>query len=197
MQCDKQMSASKRQNNHRKTQRAFRINKDSLMNKKRTAALYSRWVIATLTLILMGAVGCHHGNTLLENETDINQLPTSSVAFKLEQVLGQPGLRPDLGDSELREFDVYLERPDKGLKEEDWMGKDYNATSGLPFALRPKLILVSEVTDRVRDSGTSCYSTAVFPHRFPLTIKTAESQQAKTVLLKVVFGDNTYAERQK
>lgn len=160
------------------------------MAKKRTVALCFILAITVLTLSSINA-GCR--SNLVINETDINKLPVSSVSVKIDQILEKPAPRPDLGDTELREFDIYLERPDKGLKEEDWIGKNNNSTSGLPLALQPKLLLVSEITDNVRDSGNSCDSFRVFPHRFHLTIR-AENKQAKKVLLKAVFGDNTYAQ---
>jgi len=68
-------------------------------------------------------------------------------------------------------------------------------TSDLNPGLRPVRLLVSDIDDRVRDSGNSC-DVAVFPHRCTLNLSAAEQGKSKTVLIKVVFADKKYAEKE-
>jgi len=160
-------------------------------NEKTRIAWRCGPVFLTMALILIGAACC---NNIIpsEDDIDVNRLPSSSVVFKLDKVRELPGTRPDLGLVETREFDVYLERPDLGLKEVDWEGKNVY-TSDLPLALQAKRMYISEVTDRARDSGNSG-QTSVFPHRFTMNMNIEETKKPKAVLLKVIFGDKTYAE---
>lgn len=129
-----------------------------------------------------------------EKEVDINTLPTSTLALKLALVSELPGVRPDLKLTEQRTFDIYLERPDKKLKEQTFESEKGDVyTSDLPKAIRPKIIYFSEATDHKRDSGNTCH-LAVFPHR--CTVDMTASNKPLAMLVKVAFADNTYAEKE-
>ncbi len=151
-----------------------------------------------LVLVLLIIAGLVYKKLAVINEAkkeiDVNTLPISTLALKLVNVSGFPGVRSDLKLTEQRTFDIYLERPDKGLKEQNYenaFGDVY--TSDLPKAIRPKIISYSDAVDRNRDSGNTC-NLAVFPHR--CTVNMTASSEALAVLVKVVFSDNTYAEKE-
>ena len=129
------------------------------------------------------------------NEAELNKLPTSSVTLRIDQISERPGDRPDLGLNETREFYVYLDRPDLELKQPTQTTGDVY-TDSLPLALQPRLALMSEVADRARSNGNACNVNGTFPIQCTLDLYGAETGKAKTVLMKIVFADNTYAEKE-
>ena len=166
------------------------------MAKKRK--LFSYKIAVVLVFILMVIAGLIYekiaGKNEIEKEIDINTLLTSSLALKLVSVSELPGVRPDLKLTEQRTFDIYLERPDRGLKEQSYESEKGDVyTSDLPKAIRPKIIYLSEITDHKKDSGNTCH-LAAFPHR--CTVDMTANSKPLAMLVKVVFADNTYAEKE-
>ncbi|MDO8558687.1 MAG: hypothetical protein Q7S09_05945 [bacterium] len=133
---------------------------------------------------------------LFNYDQDLDKLPLVRVVVKLDSIWERAGGRPDLGLNEQRDFDFYLERPDLGLKQQDFkdaQGAVY--TSDLPAALQPKMLYASDVSDEARNGGNSC-DFGGFPHTCTLNLYTGEDAKPKTVLLKIVFADNTYAQQE-
>lgn len=166
------------------------------MAKKRR--MFSYKIAVVLVFILMVIAGLIYKKLAVKNEVkkgiNINTLPTSSLVLKLVSVSELPGVRPDLKLTEQRTFDIYLERPNKGLKEQAFESEKGDVYTGdLPKAIQPKIIYLSDITDHKRDSGNTC-SLAVFPHR--CTVNMAANSKALAMLVKVVFADNTYAEKE-
>ena len=127
---------------------------------------------------------------------DLDKLPLVQVTVKLDAVSERAGGRPDLGLNEQRDFDFYLERPDLGLKQQDFkdaQGAVY--TSDLPVALRPEILYVSDSSDQARNGGNSC-DFGGFPHTCTLNLYAGEDGKPKTVLLKIIFADNTFAQQE-
>jgi len=89
-------------------------------------------------------------------------------------------------------FDLYLERPDLGLKEP--VGKqDDLVSAGSSKAINPKLMYVSETSDLEKESGNMC-DRPRFPHRCSVTLKADESKKSShDFLVKITFEDGTYA----
>lgn len=148
----------------------------------RKRILFIGLIVPVIIMIVFVMTSCLKAKVTPATNDAINKLPSSTVAFRLDYILERPGVR---------EFDIYLERPDLGLKQPPQQDGVY--TKDLPLALQPKLMYVSEVTNRKRDSGLMANRPS-FPHR--CTIKITPGEQAKTVLVKIVFGDNTYAEKE-
>lgn len=119
----------------------------------------------------------------------------AKMNFRLDQV--QMVDETTFGNKMKLNFDVYLERPDLGLKEpkRHKFGKN-KYTVDLPLALQPRLMYVSDLSDRDHESGDMC-DRPRFPHRCEVDIaKPADG--AKPVyeyLLKVTFEDGAYAEK--
>lgn len=128
------------------------------------------------------------------DDIDFDKLATTSLALRLDEVLEQTGPRPDLDMVEQREFDIYLERPDQNLKQPEQISGDV-FTPDLRPELRPVRLLISDPDDRARDSGNSCL-VGSFPHRCTLHLSAKEQGRPKTVLVKVVFADKFYAEKE-
>lgn len=166
------------------------------MTKKRKMFPFKMAVVLVIILIIIA--GLIYKKLAVKDEVkrevDINTLPTSTLALKLALVSELPGVRPDLKLTEQRTFDIYLERPDKKLKEQTFESEKGDVyTSDLPKAIQPKIIYLSEVTDHKRDSGNTCH-LAAFPHR--CTVDITASSKPLAMLVKVVFSDNTYAEKE-
>ncbi|MDD4902302.1 MAG: hypothetical protein PHE24_04135 [Patescibacteria group bacterium] len=129
---------------------------------------------------------------------DVNKLPASKMVVKLASVGEKPGVRPDLGLTEQRNFSVYLERPDLGLKQENCLnpaGTIY--TSDLIAGLQPKRMVFDydspdSPISSARDAGNGC-DYLYFPHSCVMNL-TATSAPIQ-VLMKVAFQDGTFAEQ--
>lgn len=166
------------------------------MPKKRMIFSYKHILIIVLVLLVITWLVYKKlaVKNELKKEMDINLLPTSSLVLKLVSVSELPGVRPDLKLTEQRTFDIYLERPDKGLKEQTFESEQGDVyTSDLPEAIRPKIIYLSEANDHKRNSGNTC-NLAVFPHR--CTVNMTAGNMALSMLVKVVFSDETFAEKE-
>lgn len=134
-----------------------------------------------------------HGRDWGDNEAKvIAGMPKTNMRVKLVQVNGAPGTRPDLGLTEQRDFDIFLERTDANMKEESCVTEDGSIyTSDLAASLQPKRIFWDD-TNTIRDSGNTC-NTSGFPHRCSMSM--AFTDKPVDIWIKVVFQDNTYAEQ--
>ncbi len=97
-------------------------------------------------------------------------------------------------DSSL-EFDLYLERPDLGLKQPE--NPEVSVyTVDLPLELQPKYMYVSGVDNKERDSGDTCHRP-IFPHRCSVALDEVDlSSGSYTFLVKITFEDGVYAEKE-
>lgn len=110
---------------------------------------------------------------------------TSSSKVKL--VLDNVSWR---GDKFLN-FDLYLERPDLGLKEPVGENDDLYSAD-LSDAINPKLMYVSETSDLEKESGNMC-DRPRFPHRCSVNLKGDDAKKSShDFLIKITFEDGTY-----
>lgn len=116
-----------------------------------------------------------------------DDLKVAEVDFRVEQVLLRSG--GELGDQ--LEFDVYLERPDLGLKEPAQSGQDL-LTVDLPLGIQPKLMYLSAIDDTDPGNGSMC-DRPRFPHRCTVNLSEEEAKKnVHTFLLKTTFEDGAY-----
>lgn len=115
----------------------------------------------------------------------------SQVNLTLDQVLLKDFSK--LGYDNSLEFDLYLERPDLSIKEP--INNDGLYTNDLPLELQPKLMYVSDVSDKVPDSGNMC-DRPRFPHRCSVTIDEKNLKSEYTFLIKITFEDDSYAAKE-
>ncbi|OGZ07352.1 MAG: hypothetical protein A3C93_02840 [Candidatus Lloydbacteria bacterium RIFCSPHIGHO2_02_FULL_54_17] len=127
-------------------------------------------------------------------DQDLDKLPLAQAVIKLERISERPGGRPDLGLYEERVFDFYIERPDVGLKQEDFVDPEGSVyTSDLPPALRTMMLYTSDTDDNARDGfGSSCHFGG-FPHTCTRNLYNDKAGKPETIFVKMVFADNTYA----
>jgi hypothetical protein len=158
--------------------------------------LIGLWVVKMFEVLPENNLNDNNNVNVLKQSDDIDydKLAVGAVDFRLDQILEAPGARPDLDMMETRMFDIYLERPDLKLKQPEQKDDSLYA-SALPAGLRPVRVFVSDPDDRGRDSGNFC-EVAVFPHRCTLNLSANEQGKSKIVLIKVVFADRTYAEKE-
>lgn len=115
-------------------------------------------------------------------ETDDSKV--TEVDFRLDQIVLRLG--GEMGN--LLEFDVYLDRPDLGLKQPKQEEQDL-LTVDLPLGIQPKLMYLSDVSDTNPDTGSMC-DRPRFPHRCSITLE--EEKPVNTFLLKITFEDGSY-----
>jgi len=90
-------------------------------------------------------------------------------------------------------FDLELERPDLNLKESDFEGENLY-TVDLPTGLQPRLMYSSDPNETKFNYGSMC-DRPRFPHRCDETIDPLGKEKTIKRLIKIVFEDNTYAEK--
>lgn len=115
----------------------------------------------------------------------------AQVNLTLDQVLLRDFSK--LGYDNSLEFDLYIERPDVSLKEP--INNTDLYTIDLPLKLQPRLMYVSEISDKIPDSGNMC-DRSVFPHRCSVTVDEKKLKSEYTFLVKITFEDNSYAEKE-
>ncbi|MFA6306167.1 MAG: hypothetical protein WC651_05640 [Candidatus Gracilibacteria bacterium] len=115
----------------------------------------------------------------------------SSSSEKLSLTLDNVSWR---GDKFLN-FDVYLERPDLGVKEP--VGEEHDfGSSGLPKTINPRLMYVSTPDDEGPESGNMCNRSA-FPHRCSVYLKGDDVEKSShDFLVKITFVDGTYVAKE-
>lgn len=117
-------------------------------------------------------------------------LQPTEVNFELDQVLLTSSHDPETGDT--FEFDIYLERPDLGIKQNITYEDEMPLTVDLPTGLQPKLMYISEIDDIDPETGSMC-DRPRFPHRCSVTLKGDElNKSAHEYLIKITFEDDTY-----
>ncbi len=119
-------------------------------------------------------------------ETDNSNV--AEVDFRLDQIVLRLG--GEMGN--MLEFDVYLERPDLGIKEPKQETQDLLSTD-LPLGIQPKLMYLSDVSDTDPDTGSMC-DRPRFPHRCSITLE--EEKPVNTFLLKITFEDGSYVAKE-
>lgn len=121
---------------------------------------------------------------------------TSKLDFRIDRVLTVDNSAFDQA-IELQ-FDLYLRRPDLGLKENKQrkFGK-HKYTADLPLPLQPKLMYVSDINDHDPESGRMC-DRPRFPHRciVDVTIPEKGAKPVYKYLIKVTFEDDSYSEKE-
>lgn len=150
-----------------------------------------RFLFVIVCTLLLSACTASE-NSELDSETDVDQIKTGELDLHLAQVLLKDN--SSFGYDSNLEFDLYLERPDIGLKEP--LSEDGVYTIDLPLEIQPKYMYVSEVDDRDHESGNMC-DRPRFPHRCSVTATEWEDyKDSYTFLIKVTFEDGYYAEKE-
>ncbi len=126
-----------------------------------------------------------------KNSIAPNSIKNAQINLTLDQVLLKDFSR--LGYDNSLEFDLYIERPDMSLKEP--VNNIDLYTIDLPLALQPKLMYVSDISDKVPDSGNMC-DRPRFPHRCSVTVDEKNLKSEYTFLIKITFEDNSYASKE-
>lgn len=126
-----------------------------------------------------------------KNSVTPDPYKNGQVNLTLNQVLLRDFSK--LGYDNSLEFDLYIERPDISLKEP--INNTDLYTSDLPLELQPRLMYVSDISDKVSDSGNMC-NRPVFPHRCSVTVDEKNLKSEYIFLIKITFEDNSYAEKE-
>ncbi|MDO8520712.1 MAG: hypothetical protein Q7S52_01225 [bacterium] len=169
------------------------------------------YIVSGLAIVLIGwfIIGKNQEWSLVpgQNEESFNydqnldKLPLGEVDIKLHRISERHGGRPDLGLNEERDVDFFIERTDTGQKQEGFWVTEGNPngevyTSDLPLAIRTEMLYTSDPSDQARDGfGSSCHFGG-FPHTCTLNLYNDEAGKPKTILIKMVFADNTYAQKE-
>lgn len=125
-------------------------------------------------------------NTIVFGKAEVN--------FEINEILLTSNNDPKIGDT--LEFDVYLERPDLDLKENIKYDDPMPLTVDLPIPLQPKLMYLSTVDDKDKDTGSMC-DRPRFPHRCQLiTVGDELKKSEHTLLIKLTFEDDTYVAKE-
>lgn len=118
----------------------------------------------------------------------------AEVNFEINEILLTSSNDPKVGDT--LEFDIYLERPDLDLKENIKYDDPMPLTVDLPLPLQPKLMYLSTIDDKDKDTGAMC-DRPRFPHRCQLIVVGEELKKSEhTVLIKLTFEDDTYVAKE-
>lgn len=141
-------------------------------------------ILSILFLILIVFPSC-------KNSPTPDPYKEAQVNLTLDQVLLRDFSK--LGYDNSLEFDLYIERPDLSIKEP--VNNTDLYTSDLPLELQPKLMYVSDISDKVPDSGNMC-DRPRFPHRCSVTVDEKNLKSEYTFLIKITFEDNSYAEKE-
>lgn len=112
------------------------------------------------------------------------ELPNVNAEMTISQILF---------DGKTLSFNLYLARPDLKLKETDYE-KEMALTVDLPVELQPRLMYVSKPTETKFDYGSMC-DRPRFPHRCEMEISSDNAGKNQEYMIKIVFEDNTYAEK--
>ncbi|MCK9186285.1 hypothetical protein M0P48_02505 [Candidatus Gracilibacteria bacterium] len=115
----------------------------------------------------------------------------ASSSGKLNLTLDNVSWRAD----KFLSFDLYLERPDLGIKEPMNPNGDLYSDD-LSDEINPKLMYVSETSDETPDGGNMC-DRPTFPHRCSFNLKGDEiNKSSHDFLIKITFEDNTYVAKE-
>ncbi|MEK7085904.1 MAG: hypothetical protein AAB953_02725 [Patescibacteria group bacterium] len=117
-------------------------------------------------------------------------LTSVEVNFELDEILLTSSHDAETGDT--FEFDIYLERPDLGIKQNITYEDEMPLTVDLPVGLQPKLMYLSEIDDTDPETGSMC-DRPRFPHRCSVTLKGDDLNKSEhEYLIKITFEDDTY-----
>lgn len=132
-------------------------------------------------------------NYVLNEESKKNLINESKINLKLDKILLSDSNVFNDPNWKTFEFDVYLERPDLGLKEPINPGDLYSVD--LPLELQPDLMYVTSLEDHDPGSGMLC-DRPRFPHRCSVSLSKQELGNSEySFLIKTTFEDGTYAEK--
>ncbi len=117
-------------------------------------------------------------------------LKPAEVNFELDKILLTSSNNAETGDT--FEFDIYLERPDLGIKQNVTYEDPMPLTVDLNLSLQPKLMYLSEIDNINPESGSMC-DRPRFPHRCSVTLAGDELNKSEhEYLIKITFEDDTY-----
>lgn len=145
-------------------------------------------------LMILNFSACNGQN---DDPYDPNRFPQGEMEVKISNIVLQDFRAEQNSEYINLAFDLYLERPDLNLKQADLdLPSSGLLTVDLPVSLQPRLMYVSDVNDKMRDSGNMC-DRPRFPHRCELSLTQEDIEKGEgKYLIKVLFEDEIYAEKE-
>lgn len=144
--------------------------------------MFKKISVLILSLLLLAACNNNSEDNKYNIKDPKNTLKNVTVDIQPSQILF---------DGENLSFDLYLARPDLKIKEPDYE-KPMALTVDLPLGLQPRLMYAGAMHDEKFDNGFLC-DRPRFPHRCEQ--KVAPTDTNYYFMIKIVFEDDTYAER--